>query len=91
MWFLPHHVVWGKQELKNRIAPRIIVDNIFFTIRMFLEEHRGKGVLVLLGELGFHARDGGFEEEGDEVFVCALCAALYSIHCFSPILSAIFC
>ena len=47
---------------------------------MFLEEHRGKGVLVLLGELGFHARDGGFEEEGDEVFVCALCAAFVVFH-----------
>ena len=31
---------WGnEQELKNRIAPRNIIDNIFFTIRMFLKEH----------------------------------------------------
>ena len=31
---------------------------------------------MLLGEFGLHARDGSLEEEGDEVFVCALCADL---------------
>ena len=37
-----------------------------------LEEHRGQGVLALLGELRLHAGDGGFEEESDKVLVCAL-------------------
>ena len=40
------------------------------------EKHHREGVLVLLGKLGFHARDSGFEEEGDEIVVCAICADL---------------
>ena len=31
---------------------------------------------MLLGELGLHARDGGFEEEVDEMLVCAICTDL---------------
>ena len=31
---------------------------------------------MFLGEFGLHARDGGFEEKGDEMLVCAICADL---------------
>ena len=31
---------------------------------------------MLLGEFGLHARDGGFEKEGDEMLVCAIYADL---------------
>ena len=41
-----------------------------------LEEHKGQGVLVLLGEFVLHAMDSCAEEEGDEVFVSAFCSDL---------------
>lgn len=31
---------------------------------------------MFLGEFGLHARDGGFEEEGNKVFISAICADL---------------
>ena len=46
-------------------------------VNRLLKEHRRQGVLALLGELGFHAADGGTEEESDKVLVCAFCANLF--------------
>ena len=41
-----------------------------------LKEHRRQRILVLLGKFGLHARDGSFEEEGNQMLVCSFCADL---------------